>query len=314
MRRVLVEPIGVTVEVAEGRTLLDAITNAAVSVPTDCRGRGICGKCLVRLGAGEVTPPTQAEVARLSPQQLPDGWRLACQATPTQDKVSIDVRETSGRRQILTASKLHHGAVPPGGDQVGRRVSAAVAGRRPLGRRQAAGAPPACRAAAERAAAGARPAARPRLASPRHPVRAADRRHRAAGRRHRRLRCRRRHRHLQDRRLPLRPGRRPADRPGGPGEPPDALRRGRRHAHHTGDDRQPRRAGAQRARGHQRRPAAPLRAPAHRGPQPLRHDRGRQHGHASPGARRLSRGPGRAPFAPASTSRCSCAPPSWAWP
>ena len=61
MRRVLVDPIGVTVEVAEGRTLLDAITNAAVSVPTDCRGRGVCGKCLVRLGAGEVTPPTSAD-------------------------------------------------------------------------------------------------------------------------------------------------------------------------------------------------------------------------------------------------------------
>ena len=113
MRRVLVEPIGVTVEVAEGRTLLDAITNAAVSVPTDCHGRGICGKCLVRLGAGEVTPPTPAELASLSEQQLQDGWRLACQAAPLTDKVSIDVRETGGRRQILTASKLRHGAFHP---------------------------------------------------------------------------------------------------------------------------------------------------------------------------------------------------------
>jgi uncharacterized 2Fe-2S/4Fe-4S cluster protein (DUF4445 family) len=113
MRRVLVEPIGVTVEVAEGRTLLDAITSAAVSVPTDCHGRGICGKCLVRLGAGEVTPPTPAELASLSEQQLRDGWRLACQAAPLTDKVSIDVRETGGRRQILTASKLHRGAFHP---------------------------------------------------------------------------------------------------------------------------------------------------------------------------------------------------------
>jgi uncharacterized 2Fe-2S/4Fe-4S cluster protein (DUF4445 family) len=113
VRRVLVEPIGVTVEVADGRTLLDAITNAAVSVPTDCRGRGVCGKCLVRLGTGEVTAPTQAELARLSEQQLEDGWRLACQTSPLSDKVSIDVRETGGRRQILTASKLHHGAVHP---------------------------------------------------------------------------------------------------------------------------------------------------------------------------------------------------------
>ena len=113
MRRVLVEPIGVTVEVADGRTLLDAITNAAVSVPTDCHGRGGCGKCLVRLGAGEVTPPTPAELAKLSEQQLRDGWRLACQTTPLTDKVSIDVRETGGRRQILIASKLRQGAFHP---------------------------------------------------------------------------------------------------------------------------------------------------------------------------------------------------------
>jgi uncharacterized 2Fe-2S/4Fe-4S cluster protein (DUF4445 family) len=113
VRRVLVEPIGVTVEVADGRTLLDAITNAAVSVPTDCHGRGVCGKCLVRLGAGEVTPSTQAELERLSGQQLADGWRLACQTSPLSDRVSIDVLETRGRRQILSASKLHHGAVHP---------------------------------------------------------------------------------------------------------------------------------------------------------------------------------------------------------
>jgi uncharacterized 2Fe-2S/4Fe-4S cluster protein (DUF4445 family) len=110
---VLVEPIGVTVEVPDGHTLLDAITNAAVSVPTDCHGRGTCGKCLVRLGAGEVTPPTAAELARLSPQQLAEGWRLACQTQPLSASVSIDVRETRGRRQILTASRLHHGVVRP---------------------------------------------------------------------------------------------------------------------------------------------------------------------------------------------------------
>ena len=113
VRRVVVEPIGVTVEVADGRTLLDAIANAAVAVPTDCHGGGVCGKCLVRLGAGEVTPPTPAELERLSGQQLADGWRLACQTSPLSDTVSIDVHETRGRRQILSASKLHPGAVHP---------------------------------------------------------------------------------------------------------------------------------------------------------------------------------------------------------
>jgi len=78
-------------------------------VPTDCHGRGVCGKCLVRLGPAR-SPATPAELAKLSEQQLRDGWRLACQTTPLTDKVSIDVRETGGRRQILIASKLRQGA------------------------------------------------------------------------------------------------------------------------------------------------------------------------------------------------------------
>lgn len=111
--KVLVEPIGVTVLVPDGHTLLDAVTSAAVSVPTDCHGRGACGKCLVRLGTGAVTPPTSVEESRLTAAQLAEGWRLACQASPLGESVSIEVRETRGRRQILTTSRLRHGAFRP---------------------------------------------------------------------------------------------------------------------------------------------------------------------------------------------------------
>ena len=109
MFKVLVEPIGVTVEVASGDTLLAAVSNAAVGLPVDCAGRGTCGKCRVRLGAGELSPPTSVELSKLTPEQRAEGWRLACQAMPLSARVSVEVRETAGRRQILTASKLTHG-------------------------------------------------------------------------------------------------------------------------------------------------------------------------------------------------------------
>ena len=113
LTKVLVEPIGVTVAVSPGRTLLDALTTAAVSVSADCHGRGTCGKCLVRPGAGQVTPPTDIERDRLTAAQIAEGWRLACQTSPLSPSVSIEVRQTRGRRQILTASRLRHGAVRP---------------------------------------------------------------------------------------------------------------------------------------------------------------------------------------------------------
>ena len=113
MPKILVEPIGVTVEVPGGDTLLAALQSAAVGLPVDCAGRGTCGKCLVRLGAGELSAPTSSELRKLSPERLAEGWRLACQAMPLSGRVSIEVRKTAGRRQILTASKLTHGQADP---------------------------------------------------------------------------------------------------------------------------------------------------------------------------------------------------------
>jgi uncharacterized 2Fe-2S/4Fe-4S cluster protein (DUF4445 family) len=119
LHKILVEPIGVTVEVAGDDTLLAAVSSAAVALPVDCAGRGTCGKCLVRLGAGELSPPTSVELHKLTPERRAEGWRLACQAKPLSERVSIEVRETAGRRQILTASKLTHGEACPA---VRRRV------------------------------------------------------------------------------------------------------------------------------------------------------------------------------------------------
>ena len=107
------EPIGVTVEVAAGDTLLAAVSSAAVDLPVDCAGRGTCGKCLVRLGAGELSEPTSVELSKVTPERRAEGWRLACQAKPLSARVSIEVRQTAGRRQILTASRLTHGEAHP---------------------------------------------------------------------------------------------------------------------------------------------------------------------------------------------------------
>jgi uncharacterized 2Fe-2S/4Fe-4S cluster protein (DUF4445 family) len=113
VHKVLVEPIGVTVEVAAGDTLLVAVSSAAVGLPVDCAGRGTCGKCRVRLGAGELSAPTSVELRKLTPEQRAEGWRLACQTQPISERVSIEVREIAGRRQILTASRLTHGEARP---------------------------------------------------------------------------------------------------------------------------------------------------------------------------------------------------------
>jgi len=111
--KIFVEPIGVTVEVGKNDSLLAALTGAAVDLPVDCGGRGTCGKCLVRLGSGDVTPPTDSDLRRVPVDRLEQGWRLACQTRPLSERVSIEVPQTGGRRQILTASRLSRGRVDP---------------------------------------------------------------------------------------------------------------------------------------------------------------------------------------------------------
>ncbi len=113
MPRVFVEPIGVTLDVAEDETLLAALQRAGIDIPSTCAGRGTCGKCVVRLGAGELTEPGEVELRRLPESLRSEGWRLACMARPRAARISIEVRQTGGRRQILTTSRLHRGAVHP---------------------------------------------------------------------------------------------------------------------------------------------------------------------------------------------------------
>ncbi len=113
MPKVFVEPIGLTLTVDEQENLLDGLVRAAIEIPTDCAGRGTCGKCLVRLGSGELTEPTERELKRIPEKLRAEGWRLACQAYPLSARVSIEVRGTAGQRRILTTSRLHHGAAHP---------------------------------------------------------------------------------------------------------------------------------------------------------------------------------------------------------
>ncbi len=79
------EPLGRRARVAQGTTLLEAARQAGVGLNAVCGGTGVCGTCRVRVAAGQVTPPTEAEHDALA-----DGLRLACQARVLSD-VRVDV-------------------------------------------------------------------------------------------------------------------------------------------------------------------------------------------------------------------------------
>ena len=63
-----------------------------------CGGHGICGGDRIKVESGRenLSPPTAIEKTHLSPQELGDGWRLACQCFPSADQLTIRIQVGAG--------------------------------------------------------------------------------------------------------------------------------------------------------------------------------------------------------------------------
>jgi uncharacterized 2Fe-2S/4Fe-4S cluster protein (DUF4445 family) len=72
------EPIGRRIPCKSGDTILDASQRAGIVLNATCGGEGVCGRCIVRVMDGQVSPPNLTEKAELD-GQVEEGWRLACQ-------------------------------------------------------------------------------------------------------------------------------------------------------------------------------------------------------------------------------------------
>lgn len=76
--------------VKPGQTLLTALSEQHIFLPSACGGRGTCGLCLCQVfeGGGEVLP---TEMNHLTRKEAQDLWRLACQVKVKQDiKIHVD--------------------------------------------------------------------------------------------------------------------------------------------------------------------------------------------------------------------------------
>jgi uncharacterized 2Fe-2S/4Fe-4S cluster protein (DUF4445 family) len=79
------EPIGRRGEFPAAQSLLDNARQLGVGLVNLCGGTGSCGRCIVQILDGDVTEPARGESEFLSPEELREGYRLACQAVPLGD-------------------------------------------------------------------------------------------------------------------------------------------------------------------------------------------------------------------------------------
>ncbi len=87
------------VRVPPGVTVFDSASWNGIAIDSTCGGHGTCHKCRVRIEGP--TPITRHDVRTFSPEQLDDGWRLACLVNATRDLV-VDVPPLTTRPKAAT--------------------------------------------------------------------------------------------------------------------------------------------------------------------------------------------------------------------
>jgi len=85
LQKIDFEPVGRRGECTAGRSLLEAAHGVGVDLVSLCGGKGTCHRCKVQVLSGSVSPPTENEKGYLSPQELKNGYRLACETYPLGD-------------------------------------------------------------------------------------------------------------------------------------------------------------------------------------------------------------------------------------
>jgi len=104
--RIRLEPLSVELDLPLGASLVPGLAAHGVEFP--CGGMGECSGCQVRVLSGSL-PVTEADAESLTPDQLANGWRLACQArAPNLPHAPLVLECAQWHMQILTDD-----SVPP---------------------------------------------------------------------------------------------------------------------------------------------------------------------------------------------------------
>ncbi len=93
-------PSGKSVRVPAGVTVFDAASWNGIAIDSTCGGHGTCKKCKVRVVDGDLGIG-RLDIRAIPPEQLREGWRLACVATCAAD-LTVEVPPLTTRPKAAT--------------------------------------------------------------------------------------------------------------------------------------------------------------------------------------------------------------------
>ena len=91
----------IRVSCKSGVNLLQTLLDAGIFVDNACSGKGICGKCKVKVLKGSLSEASETEKKVLKEEELADGIRLSCLAEVTGD-VEIALLQKERKHKVLT--------------------------------------------------------------------------------------------------------------------------------------------------------------------------------------------------------------------
>lgn len=103
-------PLGET-RVPSGTTIFDAASWNGIAIDSTCGGHGTCKKCKVRVVEGEVDV-SGLDPRAFTPEEIADGWRLACRACALADLV-VEVPPLQTRPKAALAGVGRHVILRP---------------------------------------------------------------------------------------------------------------------------------------------------------------------------------------------------------
>lgn len=88
-------------EYEPGKSLLEILLDHNLFIDNSCNGKGICGKCKIRIKSGDVGEVSPTELRFLKPKEVKDGVRLACLIYPRCD-LEIELMQKERKYEVLS--------------------------------------------------------------------------------------------------------------------------------------------------------------------------------------------------------------------
>ena len=100
-----VMPEGKQYDFASGKNLMEIMLDAGLFIDNACGGKGLCGKCRVRITEGNAGEAGETERGILKAEEIEQGVRLACLAYPASD-ITIELLQKEKKHDVLASGYM----------------------------------------------------------------------------------------------------------------------------------------------------------------------------------------------------------------